>query len=54
MFHMHQVVLTQEQLIIVNQGGTVTQKAGSHLFVIALAKRQDHISGVIRKSEPWE
>jgi hypothetical protein len=41
MFHMHQVVLTQEQLIIVNQGGTVTQKTGSHLFVIALAKRQD-------------
>ena len=38
MFHMHQVVLTQQQLIIVNQGGTVTQKAGSHLFVIALAK----------------
>jgi hypothetical protein len=54
MFHMHQVVLTQEQLIIVNQGGTVTQKAGSHLFVIAVAKRQDHISSVIRKSEPWE
>ena len=41
MFHMHQVVLTQEQLIIMNQGGTVNQKAGSHLFVIALAKRQD-------------
>ena len=43
MFHMHQVVLTQEQLIIMNRGGTVNQKAGSHLFVIALAKRQDHI-----------
>ena len=43
MFHMHQVVLTQEQLIIMNQGGTVNQKAGSHLFVIALARRQDHI-----------
>jgi hypothetical protein len=43
MFHMHQVVLTQEQLIIMNQGGTVNQKAGSHLFVIALANRQDHI-----------
>jgi hypothetical protein len=40
MFHAHQVVLTQKQLIIVNQGGTVTQKASSHLFVIALAKRQ--------------
>jgi hypothetical protein len=43
LFHRHQVVLTQKQLIIVNQGGTVTQKASSHLFVIALANRQDHI-----------
>jgi len=43
MFHMHQVALTQEQLIIMNQGGTVNQKAGSHVFVIALAKRQNHI-----------
>jgi hypothetical protein len=50
MFHMHQVVLAQKQLIVVNRGGTVTQKAGSHLFVIALAKRQDHISGGIRES----
>ena len=40
MFHMHQVALTQEHLIIVKQGGTVTQKAGSHLFVIALARNQ--------------
>ena len=54
MFHMHQVVLTQEQLIIMNQGGTVNKKAGSHLFVIALAKREDRISGVIRKSALWE
>jgi hypothetical protein len=38
MFHMHRVALTQEQLTFVSQGGTVTQKAGSHLFVIALAK----------------
>jgi hypothetical protein len=36
------VVLTQEQLIIVNQGGTVTAKGGSHLFVIELSDRQDH------------
>lgn len=43
MFHMHPVVLTQEQLINMNQGGTVNQKARSHLFVIKLAKRQDHI-----------
>jgi len=38
-FHTHKVVLTQKELISVNQGGTVTQKASSHLFVIALAKR---------------
>ena len=38
-FHTHKVVLTQKELIIVNQGGTVTQKASSHLFVIALAKQ---------------
>jgi hypothetical protein len=37
----HKMVLTQKQLIIVNQGGTVTQKASSHPFVIALAKRPD-------------
>ena len=42
-FHTHKVVLTQKELISVNQGGTVTQKASSHLFVIALARRQDHI-----------
>ena len=42
LFHRHTIVLTQEQLILVNQGGTVTQKASSHLFVIALATRQDH------------
>ena len=39
LFHAHEVALTQKELIIVNQGGTVTQKASSHLFVIALAKR---------------
>lgn len=43
MLHAHRVVLTQKELITVNQGGTVTQKANSHLFVIALAKRQDNI-----------
>ena len=40
LFHAHKVVLTQKELLIVNQGGTITQKASSHLFVIALAKRQ--------------
>ena len=39
LFHTHEFVLTQEQLIAVNQGGTVTQIGGSHLFVIALADR---------------
>ena len=38
LFHRHNIELTQKELIIVNNGGTVTQKASSHLFVIALAK----------------
>ena len=37
LFHTHDVVLTQEQLNVVNHGGTVTAIGGSHLFVIALA-----------------
>jgi hypothetical protein len=41
--HAHRMVLTQKELITVNQRGTVTQKASSHVFVIALPKRQDHI-----------
>jgi hypothetical protein len=36
MLHTHNVGLTKEQLMIVNQGGTVTKKASSHLFVIKL------------------
>lgn len=36
--HQHNIKLTRKELILVNQGGTVTQKASSHLFVIALAK----------------
>jgi hypothetical protein len=36
LFHTHDVVLSQEQLIAVNQGGTVTAFGGSHTFVIAL------------------
>jgi hypothetical protein len=43
MLHTHKVAVTQKELITVNQGGTVTAKGGSHLFVIALAKRPDHI-----------
>lgn len=41
LFHTHELVLTHEQLIVVSQGGTVTEKGGSHLFVIALAGRSD-------------
>ena len=37
LFHTHDVELTQEQLIIVSQGGTVTARGGSHLFAIELA-----------------
>lgn len=37
LYHRHIIALTREQLSIVNQGGTVTKKASSHLFVIALA-----------------
>jgi len=37
LFHTHEVVLTREQLVTVKQGGTVTERGGSHLFVIALA-----------------
>src|SRR5262249_42643514 len=41
LFHRHTVALSQEQLKIVNRGGTVTKKASSHLIVIALANRRD-------------
>lgn len=41
LLHTHDVVLTQEELVSVNQGGMVTAQGGSHLFVIALADRQD-------------
>jgi hypothetical protein len=36
--HQHRIVLTQDELRSVNQGGTVTRRAGSHVFVIARAK----------------
>ena len=42
LFHTHDVVLTQEQLIIVNHGGTVTAIGGSHRFVIALDDALSH------------
>jgi len=41
MLHSHKVVLTQKELITVNRRGTVTAKAGSHLFVITSAERSD-------------
>jgi hypothetical protein len=37
LLHRHSIALTREQLVLVDQGGTVTQKASSHIFVIALA-----------------
>jgi len=36
--HQHRIVLTQKELRDVHQGGTVVQRASSHVFVIALAK----------------
>jgi len=39
LLHRHRIALTRDQLITVDQGGTVTQKASSHIFVIALASR---------------
>lgn len=42
-FHRHDITLTHEQLTRVREGGTVTMKASSHLFVIALAVRQDAV-----------
>src|SRR5215831_4039111 len=38
MWHRHTIPLTQEQLRTVNGGGTVTGKASSHRYAIALAK----------------
>ena len=40
LLHRHTIALTREQLILVNEGGTVTQKASSHILVIALANGQ--------------
>ena len=40
LYHQHDIALTQDELTTVKQGGTVTQKASSHLFVIALARQQ--------------
>jgi hypothetical protein len=39
--HTHRIALTQNDLMTVNQGRTVTKKSSSHLFVIALANRED-------------
>ena len=38
--HRHAIMLTQDELATVGKGGTVTKKANSHIFVIALANRQ--------------
>lgn len=39
LLHRHRISLTQAELTTVSQGGTVIQKASSHVFVIALAKQ---------------
>jgi hypothetical protein len=39
LLHRHPISLTQKELTTVSQGGTVIQKASSHVFVIALAKQ---------------
>jgi len=38
LLHQHRIVLTQDELRRVDHGGTVTQHASSHVFVIARAK----------------
>src|SRR5205085_1204610 len=58
MLHQHNITLTQKELTIVNQGGTVTQKASSHRFVIALAQgktiiaRPDRETQRVRRAPP--
>jgi hypothetical protein len=39
LLHRHPISLTQKELTTVSQGGTVVQKASSHVFLIALAKQ---------------
>ncbi|MGH9884739.1 MAG: hypothetical protein ACREBE_04385 [bacterium] len=39
LLHRHSISLTQKELTTVRGGGTVVQKASSHVFVIALAKQ---------------
>src|SRR5262245_23297813 len=38
LLHRHSIALTQKELAAVSDGGTVVQKASSHVFVIALAR----------------
>ena len=38
LLHQHRIVLTRKELRAVSKGGTVIQRASSHVFVIALAK----------------
>lgn len=38
MGHTHEVALSHELLAVVNQGGTVSVRGGSHTFVIAIAR----------------
>ena len=38
LLHRHTVALTRDQLLVVSRGGTITKKASSHVFAIALAR----------------
>jgi hypothetical protein len=38
LFHQHPVALSQKELTEIHNGGTVSQRASSHVFVIALAR----------------
>ncbi len=38
LLHQHQIALSQRELLDVRNGGTVQQRASSHVFVIALTK----------------
>ena len=40
LYHRHVITLTENELLVVNHGGTIIQKASSHAFVIALARQQ--------------
>jgi len=44
LFHTHDIALTQNQLMAISHGGTVTVRRSSHLFVIAMASGGHRLS----------